>query len=234
MTGRAGVLNVSEIFGPTVQGEGPAVGRAAVFLRLAGCHVRCAWCDTRYSWDPETPGPSPERLFAGDVALRLHRAAAAPGTVVVITGGEPLLQQRPLIELLRHADMARLEVHLETSGTVLPDPALLARLAAVVVSPKLAHSVVPAHVRLDDRALAAFAAVPHATFKFVVTGPADLDEVAVLVDRHGMRNVAVMAEGTTAEEVLATSRAVAHGTVRRGWSLTPRWHILLWGDQPGR
>ena len=44
-------LAVSEIFGPTLQGEGPSSGRRAMFLRLAGCNLSCSWCDTAYTWD---------------------------------------------------------------------------------------------------------------------------------------------------------------------------------------
>ena len=56
-------IHVSEIFGPTVQGEGPLIGRASVFVRTGGCDYRCSWCDTLYAvlpqyrndWTPMTP-----------------------------------------------------------------------------------------------------------------------------------------------------------------------------------
>jgi 7-carboxy-7-deazaguanine synthase len=47
---------ISEIFGPTVQGEGPLVGRPTVFVRTGGCDYRCAWCDTLYAVLPEHRG----------------------------------------------------------------------------------------------------------------------------------------------------------------------------------
>ena len=49
------LLEVSEIFGLTIQGEGPSVGRRAVFLRLRRCNLACDWCDTRYTWDKNDP-----------------------------------------------------------------------------------------------------------------------------------------------------------------------------------
>src|SRR5262249_51216898 len=47
------LVRVSEIFGPTIQGEGPLIGRPSVFVRTAGCDYRCAWCDTLYAVLPE-------------------------------------------------------------------------------------------------------------------------------------------------------------------------------------
>src|SRR5207247_11308106 len=46
-------VRISEIFGPTIQGEGPLIGRPTVFVRTAGCDYRCAWCDTLYAVLPE-------------------------------------------------------------------------------------------------------------------------------------------------------------------------------------
>src|ERR1700731_950459 len=46
-------IRISEIFGPTIQGEGPLIGRPTVFVRTGGCDYRCAWCDTLYAVLPE-------------------------------------------------------------------------------------------------------------------------------------------------------------------------------------
>ncbi len=53
-----GALWVAEMFGPTVQGEGPSTGQHAMFIRLAGCHLSCSWCDTAYWSGSRTPGPT--------------------------------------------------------------------------------------------------------------------------------------------------------------------------------
>jgi 7-carboxy-7-deazaguanine synthase len=44
-------LLVSEVFGPTLQGEGPHTGQAAAYIRLGGCNLRCRWCGTAFTWD---------------------------------------------------------------------------------------------------------------------------------------------------------------------------------------
>jgi 7-carboxy-7-deazaguanine synthase len=46
-------IRISEIFGPTIQGEGPLIGRPTVFVRTGGCDYRCSWCDTLYAVLPE-------------------------------------------------------------------------------------------------------------------------------------------------------------------------------------
>src|SRR4029450_7825218 len=61
---RAPELVVSEVFGPTFQGEGPSVGRRAGFVRLGRCNLDCSWCDTPYTWDWERHDPAVE-LRAG-------------------------------------------------------------------------------------------------------------------------------------------------------------------------
>ena len=86
-------LVVSEVFGPTLQGEGPSAGQRAGFVRLGRCSLSCSWCDTPYSWDWKRYDPAVElrELAVGEVAASI-RAMDVP--MVVVTGGEPLLQQR--------------------------------------------------------------------------------------------------------------------------------------------
>src|SRR5688572_11065970 len=119
-----------EIFA-SVQGEGKTQGRPSVFVRTSHCNLYCAWCDTDYTWNwVGTPfkhvrnrkyDPSQEILEMSPAevarAVRSH-----PGTNVVLTGGEPLLQHRELAELmgiLREADH-RYRFEVETNGTLVP------------------------------------------------------------------------------------------------------------------
>ena len=82
--------------------------------------------------------------------------------------------------------------------------------------------------------MAALRATGRAAFKFVVTDAADLDEVAELVDAHGLEPVWIMPEGTDPTTLLERARQLADPVLARGWNLTPRLHVLLWGDQRGR
>ena len=95
----------------TIQGEGRHTGRAAYFIRLGGCDVRCAWCDAKYTWDAR-------QVPSCEVIEIVARAAASGAPCAVITGGEPLLHPLgPLTGALREHG---LEVLLETSGTHSP------------------------------------------------------------------------------------------------------------------
>jgi organic radical activating enzyme len=141
--------------------------------------------------------------------------------IVVITGGEPLLQAKGLADLV--LGMQR-PFEVETNGT-LPPPEW-AGFAAFNVSPKLANSgnasvLHPGWLEL-----------PQARFKFVVSGTDDLEEVAAFGTPP--TSTWIMPEGVTAEAVLGTARAVADGVLARGWNLTLRQHVLLWGTERGR
>jgi organic radical activating enzyme len=92
-------LVISEVFGPTLQGEGPSAGRPAGFVRLGRCNLACDWCDTKYTWDWENYDPQ-EELHTEQVATVLEQLDAMGVGMLVVTGGEPLLQQRNLPPLL--------------------------------------------------------------------------------------------------------------------------------------
>jgi len=66
-----------------------------------------------------------------------------------------------------------------------------------------------------------------------VTGPRDLDEVQRIVDECGLGNVWIMPEGTDAASLAARLADLAEPVLGRGWHLTPRLHILIWGDRRG-
>ena len=152
----------------------------------------------------------------------------------MITGGEPMAQQRGLIELAVALTDGGRRVEIETSGTITPVPVLASSVSAFNVSPKLASSGVPYERRIRPDALAALAATGKAVFKFVACGRADLDEVADLADRLGLAPVWIMPEGTTADRVLEGMRELADGVLERGWNLTGRSHVLIWDGARGR
>jgi 7-carboxy-7-deazaguanine synthase len=220
-------LVVSEVFGPTIQGEGPSAGRRAGFVRLGRCNLACTWCDTPYTWDWSRFDPAVE-LRKVDVAEVVAAVEAMDVPLVVVTGGEPLLQQSALVPLLS-ALGGRHRIEIETAGTLAPSPELVALVDQFNVSPKLANSGNPVERRWKPDVLRAFEATGKAVFKFVVADPAELDEVAAF----GVAPVWVMPEGTDPAVVQERLVTLAEPVLARGWNLTPRLHVAIWGDKRG-
>ncbi|MEV4709597.1 7-carboxy-7-deazaguanine synthase QueE [Actinoplanes sp. NPDC049316] len=226
-------LRVAELFGPTVQGEGPSAGQQALFVRLSGCNLDCGWCDTPYTWDWRRFSPE-EQVTEMAVADVASWAVGQDTDLVVVTGGEPLVQQRRLGGLVTQLAGAGRRVEVETNGTIAPDDHLIASISTFNVSPKLSGSGVPAHRRLRPTALQAFRDCGKAVFKFVITGPSDIQELVELQAELSLEPVWVMPEGTTESAVLAGMRKLAEPALAHGWNLSPRLHVLLWGDERGR
>lgn len=221
----AGTAILAERF-VSFQGEGPWAGQRCAFVRLSRCNLSCRWCDSRSTWDwtRYQPGEVSTRVPVAEVAAWVGDQAV---DLVVLTGGEPLLQQPALAELIARVP-AGIRVQVETNGTRVPIPALAARVDLWVVSPKLANSGVDEARRIVPAALAALRATGRAAFKFVVTDPAvDLEEIAGLAAEHTLGPIWVMPEGETTATVQAGMRALHGPVVARGWNLSPRLHILV-------
>lgn len=219
---------MSEVFGPTVQGEGPSLGRRAGFVRLGRCNLACTWCDTPYTWDWTRFDPAVE-LHRVDAAGVVAQVEAMAVDLVVVTGGEPLLQQSAVAALAAALKPRRIEV--ETAGTIAPMPELIGMVEQFNVSPKLGNSGNPRERRYKPEVLRAFVNTGKAVFKFVVQGPEELEEVAAFGLPDAL--VWVMPEGTTADQVRGRLAELAESVVARGWNLTTRLHIELWGDRRG-
>lgn len=231
-------LIVSEIFGPTFQGEGPALGQPCGFLRLMACNLSCSWCDTPYTWDASRFDLKAEgtAMEAGEIAEKL---LAMPVDLIVISGGEPLLHQKrdSWVELL-DGITEWMPVHVETNGTIYPNLETLSRVSLFVVSPKLSHAGDPVGKRLNPAALELFSELAdehRAAFKFVASKPEDLDEIALLTDIYDIpaRRVWVMPEGTKSAALETNLAAIANGTLERRWNLTTRLHVFTWGNKRG-
>lgn len=122
-------LEITECF-YSIQGEGPFAGRPATFLRLAGCNLRCPFCDTNYK---RLTTLNPRNTVDLVTATKKNNT-----NLVVITGGEPFRQN--ISELLIELNSAGYEIQIETNGTVKPQPSVLAVLSrirpVIVCSPK--------------------------------------------------------------------------------------------------
>ena len=224
---------VNELFGPTVQGEGPSTGRRCGFVRLGRCNQACVYCDTPYTWDWDRFDLD-EELHEMPVDDVVAAVDAMHIDMVVVTGGEPMLQQHHGLEsLLQVLKASGKRIEIETAGTIAPSMAddLVDQWN---VSPKLANSGNPVERRYKPDVLRAFEDTGRAVFKFVACEPSDLDEVDAIVDECGLSDIWIMPEGTDAATLERRSAALADDVVNRGWNLSTRLHILLWRDARGR
>ena len=223
-----------EIF-HSLQGEGHSIGTPTVFLRLALCNLTCSWCDTKYTWDWANYDPAKEisSLSSADIEKRILGYDCPH---LVITGGEPMMQQEALATLALSLKDRGFYIEVETNGTIEPSPDMTRAVSQWNVSPKLANSGVALDRREVPDAITAFANIENAYFKFVMSEPADVDEVLRLVDRYSIpqRRVILMPQGTTRSAVEEGSQWVTDLCTRHGFRFSTRMHILLWGDKRGR
>lgn len=231
----ARTLPVSELFGVTIQGEGPHAGRVVQFLRLGGCNLSCTWCDTPYTWDStrfnlaDELTPTTARQIVEDLI---------PGVVLVISGGEPLMHQRNVAwAYVLHGAVSRgCEVHVETNGTLAPTEQTNGLVTHYSVSPKMGHA--GDHRGRDARMNDAWLPLlesGQACLKYVVRDAADVQVVAettavIGVPRHA---VWVMPLGTSTEELQGRWPGVARAAADHHINASHRTHVLAWGDTKG-
>jgi len=223
-----------EVFA-SIQGEGPTRGLPSVFVRLALCNLRCVWCDTKYTWDWEHYDRRAEIVelepdaVAKDVQAFGHRN-------VVITGGEPLLQQRALSPLVSALKKAGRRIEVETNGTLCPVPALAETVDQWNVSPKLANSGNSVRLRTVASAVTLLAAQPNAYFKFVVSYPSEIEEVQQIVVDRGIQveRVIVMPEAEDIVTLAERARSLVPACRAAGFGFSTRLQVTLWGGTRGR
>jgi len=230
-------LAISEVFGETIQGEGVSIGEPVYFLRLAGCNLKCVFCDTPYTWNWEKFDPNVEiKSMSVEHCLEriLERGQHNPLIKsLVVTGGEPMLQWRSLGELIDRLRVLKWRVQIETAGTVTPPTPYFAD--QYNVSPKLINSGNALKKRYHPETLDWFARSPIAWFKFVVMNEQDLLEVDELVKAHAipLPHVYIMLEGIDQQVLQRRAQELLPAILQRGYHLTPRFHIELFGNRRG-
>lgn len=232
-------LSVSELFGPTIQGEGPSQGLAVIFVRLGLCNLDCSWCDTPYTWDwTGKNGVKYDRVNelvrmpVADLVDQIKREAG-PVRRVVISGGEPMVQRVALEDLVVALTDDGFDVEIETNGTLMPTATTL-DLAKFNVSPKLANSGVTDEARYKHDVLTALLEAG-ATLKFVITTPDEIDVVddyAIALDCPPER-IYLMPEGIDSDKIRDALPAVMEAASLKGYSVSPRLHVIAYNNRRG-
>jgi 7-carboxy-7-deazaguanine synthase len=226
-------MKISEIF-YSIQGEGILAGVPSVFLRTSGCNLRCTWCDTPYtSWKPEG-----DDLPLGSILADVRRRWA---THVVVTGGEPMIQQ-DIVRLSQQLKELDLHITIETAGTVY-QPVTCDLMS---ISPKLANSTplrreggrwAAQHDRLryQPEVLKQLMAEYPYQLKFVVCDPGDMAEIETLLQETGAdrSRVVLMPEGTDPGTLYERARWLVDICKRERFRYGPRLHIDIYGNERG-
>lgn len=237
------MLKINEIYGPVIQGEGKSTGKKVMFVRTSHCNLHCIWCDTPYTWNwTGTPFLHPDKydkdkevhdIEVSDVIKKLLKLGASDVKAVVISGGEPLLQQRELVTLLFLLKEAGFWVEVETNGTIEPTARFIELIDQFNCSPKLANSTDPKCMRERANALNAIQKSGKATFKFVVSSHDDIAEILSYVETYKMNEVYLMPEGRTVDELNAHEQMARELCVRHSFTFCQRLHIIEFGNKRG-
>jgi 7-carboxy-7-deazaguanine synthase len=224
---------INEIF-YSLQGEGFLAGIPSVFVRLAGCPLRCRWCDTKYAWTEEAG----EDYRIEEIVQTIQRWTCK---FIVITGGEPMTNS-DLAELVRKLKELKKHITIETAGTT-----FIADMPCdlMSISPKLSNStpdepeLAETHeaLRLDVAVLRKLIDNYKYQLKFVVDSQDDLAEIQQTIEKLGnvdSEKVMLMPQGTTRDELLVKSPMVAEMCKRSGLRFCHRLQVLFWENQKGK
>ena len=226
-------MQINEIF-KSIQGEGPNFGKPAIFLRTAQCNLKCTWCDTKYTWDwknydyaKEVNEMTIEEIKEQILDLEIKH--------LVITGGEPLLQQDDLADLLSFLK-PDFYVEIETNCTILPNKMLTDLVDQWNVSPKTENSGNPLELYENDECYYFFANQKNCFFKYVVEDESDIPEIKKFVTKYNIpeNHVQLMTQASTKEEISVREKSISELAKTNNFLFSPRLHVAMWGAQRGK
>jgi organic radical activating enzyme len=193
------------------------------------------WCDTKYTWDWKY---YERKLEVAEISVAEVEENLDVLTIdnLVVTGGEPLLQQEALALLLAGQKGKGRRIEIETNGTITPERNLDMAVEQWNVSPKLANSGEPESRRIVDTALWWFRENPKACFKFVIQSDDDIVEVERLVKRirFPRSRCFLMPEASDAEMLKKRGPRIVEYCVKFGFRCSPRLQVEKWGGTRGR
>lgn len=217
-------VNIVEQF-MSIQGEGPLQGSTAWFIRLRGCNLKCAYCDSKFTWAEGekvefTELPTPNKV-----------------NLIVITGGEPLWEGNGnrtdtlyLIDKLREMYGA-VRIQIETNGTCFPFYWEDSNIS-YSVSPKLKNA--GKDLSWDISTLREYVSIfqegADVILKPVVCSVEDVKEVYDIVNHQlgfPVNKVWVMPEGSTKEQIMEVGRQILPQVISCGFNISMRLHYML-------
>jgi len=232
-------MRVNELYGPVLQGEGVSIGTPVLFIRMAMCNLHCLWCDSSQTWnfegtkfDHDYEKKVKMKDEVHDMTVEQVRSWINDTCIqqkvkrVVLSGGEPLLQQKELAELMR---LSPVSFEIETNGTIMPSMDFDGLITQYNVSPKLQNSGNPLKLRYQAASLKFFAQSPKAYFKYVVNSEEDMREIIEHIVELAIphERILLMPLGHTQETQAKSLPVVEQLCLKYGFRLSPRLHVLM-------
>lgn len=210
---------LNEIF-YSIQGEGLNVGKPAIFVRFGNCNLKCTWCDTKYTWHPDLRDNVEADLSSVFREIRKYPKCQH----LVITGGEPMLQQ-PVISAIRK-EFPDYYMEVETNGS--QEVKCFDDVDLFTVSYKTSNS--------GNAPYALKTRNEKCVYKFVICREGDFEEVEELIKKYQLPadKIFLMPEGATLKEILEKQPFIMEYCQRRGYRFTTRLHVLAWEAQRAR
>lgn len=127
------IIKVAEMFGPTIQGEGPNVGAKCIFVRVANCDFRCEWCDSSFAWNDNCATKYTENELLKELVFKCNTTNTSR---IILTGGNPCIYD--FTNVINALHEYGISVDVETQGSILPE--WLKQVDQIVISPKAPSS----------------------------------------------------------------------------------------------
>ncbi len=220
-------MKISEIF-YSIQGEGCLVGMPSVFVRVAGCNLRCGWCDTKYAWDPSQG----DEMTIAEIVSRVESYSTP---YAVLTGGEPMMAEG-VNELAAELEKRSIHLTIESNATCPPDGV---RCHLASLSPKLDAAARPKDLPIERQVeiVEEWLVSYDCQLKFVIATRSDVDAVVDFIEilpvAVDTERILLMPEGATAAEVAEKAPMVAELCRENGLRYGQRLHLQLYGSGKG-
>lgn len=195
----------------SIQGEGLNIGAPAVFVRFGNCNLKCKWCDTKYAWKPGQADNFEISLPQLFKKIRKFKHCEH----LVITGGEPMLQQDAILKIRREFPSYYIEV--ETNGS--QPVKCFDAVNLFTVSYKLKNSGnAPYQLKTVNE---------KCVYKFTITDKKDFKEIEAVIKKYRLPGdkIFLMPKGTTKKEIL-NKHFIVDYCLKKGYRFTTRLHIL--------
>ena len=202
---------LNEIF-YSIQGEGLNIGRPAVFVRFGNCNLKCSWCDTKSTWHKDFIDNKEVDLEYVFAEIRKYPQCKH----LVLTGGEPLLQQDSISAIRREFPQYYIEV--ETNGSI--SPRCVSDVDLLTVSHKLKNSGnAPYELKAKNE---------KCIYKFVVCSEEDFADIEEIISRYKLpsQKIYLMPEGKSEKALKSKYALISDYCMAKGYNMTTRLQIL--------